>query len=61
MFNLLKSHNDNIQFIAVNFGEDLYNIQDLQFVNLPVNLNLSFVESKQEFTKKFYDFTKSAF
>lgn len=61
LFNLLKSHNNNIKFIAVNFGEDLYNIQDLQFVNLPVNLNLSFVESKQEFTKKLYDFTKSAF
>jgi hypothetical protein len=61
LFNLLKSHNNNIKFIAVNFGEDLYNIQDLQFVNLPVNLNLAFVESKQEFTKKLYDFTKSEF
>lgn len=61
LFNLLKSHNNNVRFIAVNFGEDLYNIQDLQFVNLPVNLNLSFVESKQEFTKKLHDFTKSAF
>lgn len=61
LFNLLKSHNNNIKFIAVNFGEDLYNIQDLQFVNLPVNLNLSFEESKQEFSKNLYNFTKSTF
>jgi hypothetical protein len=61
LFNLLKSHNKNIKFIAVNFGENLYNIQDLQFVNLPINLNLSFEESKQEFTKNLYDFTKSVF
>ena len=61
LFTLLKSHNNNIKFIAVNFGEDLYNIQDLQFVNLPVNLNLSFEECKQEFTKKLFDFAKLTF
>lgn len=59
LFNLLKSYNDDIKFIAVNFGEDLYNIKDLQFVNLSVNLNLSYEESKEEFTKKLFDFTKS--
>ena len=61
LFNLLKSYNNNIQFIAVNFGEDLYNIQDLQFVNLPVNYNLSFIESKQYFTEQLYNFVRSSF
>ena len=61
LFNLLKSHNNNIEFIAVNFGEDLYNIQDLQFINLPVNYNLSFIKSKKYFTEQLNDFIKSAF
>jgi len=61
LFNLLKSHNNNIQFIAVNFGEDLYNTKDLQFINLPVNYNLSFIESKEEFSKQLHYFIKSTF
>jgi len=61
LFHLLKSHNDTITFIAINFGEDVYNVKNLQFVNLPVNLHVSFVESKQEFTKTLQNFIKSAF
>jgi hypothetical protein len=61
LFNLLKSHNNDIQFIVVNFGEDLYNLKNLQFVNLPVNYNLSFTESKQEFTEQLHLFIKSEF
>jgi len=59
LFDLLHKHNNNIKFIAVNYGEELYNINNLQFINLPVNYDLPFVESKQDFTKKLYDFTKS--
>lgn len=59
LFDLLKLYNNNIKFIAVNFGEEIYNKHDLQFVNLPINYHLSFTESKQEFTKHLYDFIKS--
>ncbi len=61
LFNLLKSHNNNIKFIAINFGEELYNIQDLQFVNLPVCYDLPFTESKDDFTKKLYEYINTAF
>jgi hypothetical protein len=59
LFNLLKSHKKNVMFIVVNFGEDLYDILELKFVNLPVNYNVSFVDSKQFFTKELYDFVTS--
>ena len=58
MFDLLKSYNNNIKFIAINFGEEIYNRNDLQFVNLPINYHVSFTESKQEFTKHLYEFIK---
>ena len=61
LFNLLKAHNNNIKFIAVNFGEDMYNIPNLKFVNIPINYDLNFIESKQDFTKKLYDFIKTEF
>ena len=61
LFNLLKSYNNNIKLIAVNFGEDIYNSNGLQFINLSVNFKLDFFESKQEFTKKLNNFVESAF
>jgi hypothetical protein len=40
----------------VNFGEDLYNLKDLEFVNLPVDYNLTFIESKQKFIEQLQKF-----
>lgn len=59
LFNLLKSY--CIKFIAVNYGEDLYNINNLQFVNLPINFDLPFVESKKLFIEQLNHFVKSQF
>ena len=53
LFNLLKSHKKNVKFIVVNFGEDLYDILELKFVNLPVNYNVFFVDSKQFLLKNY--------
>lgn len=61
LFNLIKSHNNNTKFIAVNFGEDLFNLPDLEFVNLEVIYNLPFTESKQEFTNNLYNFINTRF
>jgi len=61
LFNLLQSYNKNIKFIAVNYGEEIYNSTNLEFINLPVNYNLNFTESKQLFSKSLNEFVKSAF
>ena len=61
LFNLLQTHNPTINFIAINFGEELYNIPNLNFVNLNVNYNLSFIESKQDFTKELYEYINTSF
>ena len=59
LFNLLQSHNINIRFIAVNYGEELHNTPNLEFVNLPLNYDLEFKESKFEFSKILNDYVKS--
>lgn len=60
LFNLLKSYNNNIKFIAINFGDELYNSLNLQFINLPINYNLSFIESKEKFTNDLYEYIKTS-
>lgn len=57
--NLLNQFNNNIHFKAVNFGEKLYEIPYLTFINLPVNYELSFIESKQAFTNELYNFVNT--
>ena len=59
LFDLLKPY--NIKFIAINFGEELLNIPNLHFVNLSINYDLPFVESKEEFTKHLYEFINQYF
>lgn len=61
LFNLLKTVNNTVKYIAVNFGKDIYTIPNLQFINLPVNLQTTFTESKTEFTQQLYQFTQSIF
>ena len=56
-----NNNNNNIKFIAVNFGEDLYNLNNLRFINLHVNFDLSFVESKKAFTNELNNFIKLEF
>lgn len=61
IFNLLNKYNKNIKFIAVNFAKEPYTLGNLIFINLPVNFDLNFFESKAEFTKNLYEFTKKTF
>lgn len=61
LFKLLKSYNNNTILVAVNFGVNLYDIPDLQFINLKVDFDLPFNESKEKFTKSLYEFTKEYF
>ncbi len=61
LFTLLKLHNKNIKFISINFGEDTYNLDDLEFINLTVNYDLDFVTSKHQFTTLLNDFIKLKF
>lgn len=67
LFDLLQLHNKKIKFIAVNYGEELYNTPNLEFVNLPVNYrrpdcdNLELNESRLEFIDTLIDFTKTIF
>lgn len=56
LYQLLYSKNANIKYIAVNFGENLYDINNLIFINLPVNYDIEFNDSKKEFTKELYDY-----
>lgn len=61
LFDLLKTYNENIQFIAINFGEEIYNKPDLKFINLQVDYDLPFTDSKEKFTKNLYEFIMSTF
>lgn len=54
LYNLLYSYNKNIKFIAINFGDEIYNEPNLHFINLPVNYDLPFTESKNKFTECLY-------
>jgi len=59
LFNLLQTFNSTIKFISINFGEKINDIHNLQFVNLPVNYDIPFIESKEEFTKNLYEYIKT--
>jgi len=61
LYNLLFSINNNITFIAVNYNDKNYKYNTLEFVNLPVNRNISFMESKNLFTKNLYEYVNSNF
>ena len=46
----------NSKLLAINFTNNDENFENIQFVNLPLNKNLEFQESKSEFTKDLNNF-----
>jgi hypothetical protein len=61
LYELLYSYNKNVKFIAINYGSEIINTNgsNLSVINLPVNYNLPFSESKAKFTETLYDCVKN--
>lgn len=61
LYDLLYSYNNNIKIIAINFGNELYVNPNILLINLPVNYNLPFSESKIQFTECLYEFVNKIY
>ena len=56
LYNLLYSINKNIKLIAINYCNENLKENNIEFINLEINKNLEFVESKELFVKKLYEY-----
>ncbi len=54
LYNFLYSINNNIKFIAINYSDENSMYNTLQFVNLPVNIEIPFSESKDQFSRSLF-------
>ena len=52
----MHSYNNNIEIIAINYGGELNSNPNLKFINLLVNYDLEFTESKKLFTESLYKY-----
>jgi hypothetical protein len=59
LYDFLLSFNNNIKFIAINYETTSHNRTNLHFVNLHVDNNIPFSESKQQFTSCLYKYVSS--
>jgi hypothetical protein len=54
LYDFLYSLNNNIKFVAINYTDENIVYNTSNFINLPVNRNMSIFESKELFTKTLY-------
>lgn len=59
LYDLLYKFNNNIKIISINFGITDQANKNIHFVNLPVNYDLPFAESKEIFTNSLYNYMKN--
>lgn len=61
LYNFLFEINNNIKFIAINFCDENEKYNNLEFINLDVNKDLSIDESKILFTSNLNKFVSDYF
>lgn len=59
LYNFLYSINNSIKFIAINYSDENFVYNNLQFVNLNVNTSIPEPESKSQFTQSLYEFASN--